>query len=97
MLNPIEKVKVAIFHLNRDWNDWFGTYPDVLGHALQRQPNQASAKHGLLLLSEFQQWFQCRNQGLQHTQTVTKYVIKVHWPPMSKFVCKLHGYIVYLS
>ncbi len=22
-------------------------------------------------------------------------VTKVHWPPMNKFVCKLHGYIVY--
>ncbi len=21
---------------------------------------------------------------------------KVHWPPMNKFVCKLHGYIVYV-
>ena len=21
---------------------------------------------------------------------------KVHWPPMNKFACKLHGYIVYL-
>ena len=20
---------------------------------------------------------------------------KVHWPPMNKFACKLHGYIVY--
>ena len=20
---------------------------------------------------------------------------KVHWPPMKKFACKLHGYIVY--
>ncbi len=23
MLNPIEKFKVAILHLNRDWNHWF--------------------------------------------------------------------------
>ena len=23
MLNPIEKFKVAIFHLNRDWNHWY--------------------------------------------------------------------------
>ncbi len=22
---------------------------------------------------------------------------KVHWPPMNKFVCKLHGYIVYFT
>ena len=31
--------------------------------------------------------------------TVTKpqrAMTKVHWPPMNKFVCKLHGYIVYL-
>ncbi len=24
MLNPIEKFKVAILHLNRDWNHWNG-------------------------------------------------------------------------
>ena len=22
-------------------------------------------------------------------------ITKVHWPPMNKFACKLHGYIVY--
>ncbi len=22
-------------------------------------------------------------------------IAKVHWPPMNKFACKLHGYIVY--
>ncbi len=35
---------------------------------------------------------------LQQIITVTKpqrAMTKVHWPPMNKFVCKLHGYIVY--
>ncbi len=25
MLNPIEKFKVAILHVNRAWNHWYGT------------------------------------------------------------------------
>ncbi len=25
-----------------------------------------------------------------------RFTARVHWPPMKKFVCKLHGYIVYL-
>ena len=27
----------------------------------------------------------------------TMYIARVHWPPMNKFVCKIHGYIVYFT
>ncbi len=35
MLNPIEKVKVAILHLNRDWNHCCGYGRLYLGYILQ--------------------------------------------------------------
>ena len=46
--------------------------------------------HGLLSFTEFVSFlFFCTVVG-------PAFIARVHWPPMNKFVCKLHGYIVYL-
>ena len=58
MLNPIEKFKVVILHLNRDWNHrhW---YPGILLYTLGGTPNSQPFVHLVLV----------RNLLLKHRKT----------------------------